>query len=248
VRTTKTDRLIRSFGHDIASGVYLSGASLPSEAELCDRYGASRNVMREVVKVLATKRLIDAQQYRGLYVMPRENWNYLDADVLEWALEAGDKPELITSLIEVRSLIEPMISRWAAERATAVDLVAIESALNEMIEYRRDRGRFMEADIRFHRGVVLATHNVVIQQLSDAISALQRAIFDHTFLADDASMRGTIEQHSRLFDTIRARDPAAAEAACADMVTRTAHRDWTNPEPAVAARQRPKSKKGETIA
>lgn len=237
-RVTKTDHLIRRFGRDIASGTYESGSALPSEAELCERFGASRNVMREVVKVLATKRLIDAQQYRGLFVMPRENWNYLDADVLEWALEPGDNPQLISSLIEVRRLIEPTISRWAAERATAVDLVAIEAALNAMVESQHDRAKFMEADIRFHRAVVLATHNVVIQQLSDAISALQRAIFDHTFLSDAESMLGTIEQHARLAETIRMRNPAAAEEACAEMVSRTAMRDWTNPEsPANAPRE-----------
>jgi GntR family galactonate operon transcriptional repressor len=229
VRTTKTERLIRSFGKDIASGAYEAGSALPSEAELCEKFDASRNVMREVVKVLATKRLIDAQHYRGLFVMPRSNWNYLDADVLEWALEPGDNPELISSLIEVRSLIEPTISRWAAERATAVDLVAIEAALNGMVESRHDRALFMEADIRFHRAVVLATHNVVIQQLSDAISALQRAIFDHTFQSDAKSLRETVEQHARLFETIRLRNPTAAAQACADMVTRTAHRNWTAP-------------------
>ena len=237
-RTTKTERLIRDFGREIASGRYAPGAALPSEAELCTRYDASRNVMREVVKVLATKRLIDAQRYRGLFVMPRENWNYLDADVLEWALAAGDPGALVSSLTEVRRLIEPTISRWAAERATAVDLVVIEAALNEMIARQDDRAAFMEADIRFHRAVVLATHNLVIQQLSDAISALQRTIFDHTYQADSESMQGTIDVHAALFETIRMRNPDAAEKASAAMVTRTASRDWTNPDPAAAKRPR----------
>lgn len=237
-RTTKTERLIRLFGEEIASGAYTPGSALPSEAELCAKYEASRNVMREVVKVLATKRLIDAQRYRGLFVMPRENWNYLDADVLEWALAAGDPGALVSSLTEVRSLIEPTISRWAAERATAVDLVAIESALNEMIARQADREAFMEADILFHRAVVSATHNLVIQQLSDAISALQRTIFDHTFMADTESMQGTIDVHAALFETIRMRNPDAAEKASAAMVTRTASRDWTNPEPGTVRRPR----------
>jgi GntR family galactonate operon transcriptional repressor len=203
---------------------------LPSEAELCERFGASRNVMREVVKVLATKRLIDAQPHRGLFVMPREKWNFLDVDVLAWALEKGDDPQLISSLIEVRSLIEPSISRWAAERATAVDLVAIEASFNEMEANVANRDVFHEADIRFHKAILLATHNVVIQQWSDAISALQRAIFDHTFLSEKRHMELTMREHAELFDAIRRKNPDAAEMACHDMVEHTAGRAKVKPE------------------
>ena len=84
---TKTDRLTQLFGKQIAQGEFEPGSSLPSEAELCERFDTSRNVMREVIKVLSTKRLIDAQRHRGLFVMPSEQWNYLGADVLVWVLE-----------------------------------------------------------------------------------------------------------------------------------------------------------------
>jgi GntR family galactonate operon transcriptional repressor len=226
---TKTERLTRLFGKQIAQGEYEPGSALPSEAELCERFDASRNVMREVVKVLSTKRLIDAQPHRGLFVMPRELWNFLDVDVLAWVLEKGGDPELIGSLVEVRSLIEPAISRWAAERATAVDLVAIESSYNDMDANRDNLAAFHEADIRFHKAILLGTHNVVIQQLSDAISALQRAIFDHTFLADSQHMELTMKEHGALFDAIRRKNPEAAESACHDMVVRTARRARTRP-------------------
>ena len=231
---TKTDRLTRSFGKQIAQGEFEPGSALPSEAELCLRFGASRNVMREVVKVLATKRLIDAQAHRGLFVMPAEQWNYLDADVLEWALEKGTNHELINSLIEVRSLIEPTISRWAAERATAVDLVAIEANYNEMAANRTNVLAFQEADIRFHKAILLATHNVVIQQLSDAVSALQRAIFDYTFISEVKHMDLTMKEHSALFDAIRRKNPEAAEQACHELVVRTAGRARIKPHKASA--------------
>ena len=226
---TKTDRLTRSFGKQIAQGEFEPGSALPSEAELCERFEVSRNVMREVIKVLSTKKLIDAQPHRGLFVMPTEQWNYLDADVLEWALEKGTNPELISSLIEVRSLIEPTISRWAAERATAIDLVAIEASYNEMVANRENLLAFQEADIRFHKAILLATHNVVIQQLSDAVSALQRAIFDYTFLTGVEHMDLTMKEHCDLFDAIRRKNPEAAELACHDMVVRTAGRARIKP-------------------
>ncbi|MBS1210449.1 MAG: dgoR [Proteobacteria bacterium] len=221
---TKTDWLTELFGKQIAQGHYAPGTALPSEADLCVQFDTSRNVIREVIKVLATKKLIDAQRHRGLFVMPQDQWNYLDADVLAWVLEKGANPDLIYSLIEVRGLIEPMISRWAAERATAIDLVAIEANYNEMDSNRNDLPKFNEADIRFHKAILMATHNVVIQQLADAISALQRAIFDRTILADHAHMELTMQEHADLFDAIRRKNPEAAEKACLGMVGRTAER------------------------
>ena len=221
---TKTERIFRLFGKQIAQGEYAPGAALPSEAELCARFEVSRNVMREVIKMLASRRLIDAQPHRGLFVMPGEQWNYLDVEVLEWVLETGVRQDLVQSLIEVRSLIEPTISRWAAERATAVDLVDIEASYNAMVANRTNPAAFHAADIRFHHAVLVAAHNVVIQQLSNAVGALQRTIFDLTFQTGEAHMVLTIREHHELFDAIRRKNPVAAEEASRRMVTRTASR------------------------
>ncbi|WP_296494540.1 FadR/GntR family transcriptional regulator [Rhodoferax sp.] len=223
----KTERLTQLFGKRITQGDYAPGVALPSEADLCEQFGVSRNVIREVVKVLATKRLIDAQRNRGLFVMPAERWNYLDVDVLEWTLEKGSHPSLIRSLIEVWGLIEPIISRWAAERATAVDLVEIEASFNAMAANPSRIDVFHEADIRFHRAVLIASHNVVMQQLSDAVSALQRAIFDVTFVSDTAHMALTIQEHRELFEAIRRKLPDAAEAVSRQMIERTAQRAFS---------------------
>lgn len=221
---TKTERLFRLFGRQIAQGDYAAGSALPSEAELCVHFEVSRNVMREIIKMLSAKRLIDAQPHRGLFVMPSEQWNYLDEDVLAWVLEKGATPQLVSSLIEVRSLIEPTISRWAAERATAVDLVDIEANYNVMAENWQNMDVFQLADIRFHHAVLLASHNVVVQQLSSAVGALQRAIFDFTLDPSPLHMELTVREHEALFDAIRRKNPEAAEEASRRMVTRTAER------------------------
>lgn len=112
------------------------------------------------------KRLIEMKRYRGAFIAPRNQWNYLDTDVLQWVLENDYDPRLISAMSEIRNPVEPAIARWAAERATSSDLAEIESALNDMIANNRDREAFNEADIRYHEAVLQSVHNPVLQQLN----------------------------------------------------------------------------------
>ena len=117
-----------------------------------------------------------------------------------------------------------LIAEFFNAETTAIDLVAIESSYNEMAASRSDPPAFQEADIRFHNAILLATHNVVIQQLSDAISALQRAIFEYTFRTEDEHITRTIQVHQELFEAIRCRNAKAAEEASLHMVLDTERR------------------------
>lgn len=210
---TKTDRLMVTLGRQIVSGKYLPGAALPAEADLCEEFATSRNIIREVFRSLEAKRLIEMKRYRGAFVAPRSQWNFLDSDVLQWALEQDEDPGLIAAMSEVRNLVEPAIARWAAERATSSDLAQIEAALNDMIANNQQRDAFNEADIRYHEAVLASVHNPVLQQLSVAISSLQRAIFERTWMGDEANMPQTLQEHKALFDAIRHQDSNAAEQA-----------------------------------
>lgn len=214
---TKTDRLMVTLGRQIVSGKYLPGAALPAEADLCEEFATSRNIIREVFRSLEAKRLIEMKRYRGAFVAPRSQWNFLDSDVLQWALEQDEDPGLIAAMSEVRNLVEPAIARWAAERATSSDLAQIEAALNDMIANNQQRDAFNEADIRYHEAVLASVHNPVLQQLSVAISSLQRAIFERTWMGDEANMPQTLQEHKALFDAIRHQDSNAAEQAALTM-------------------------------
>lgn len=160
----KTDRIVISLGKQIVSGKYVPGSALPAEAELCEEFETSRNIIREVFRSLMAKRLIEMKRYRGAFVAPRNQWNYLDTEVLQWVLENDYDPRLISAMSEVRNLVEPAIARWAAERATSSDLAEIESALNDMIANNQNRDAFNEADIRYHEAVLQSVHNPVLQQ------------------------------------------------------------------------------------
>lgn len=221
---TKTDRLMVTLGRQIVSGKYLPGAALPAEADLCEEFATSRNIIREVFRSLEAKRLIEMKRYRGAFVAPRSQWNFLDSDVLQWALEQDEDTGLIAAMSEVRNLVEPAIARWAAERATSSDLAQIEAALNDMIANNQQRDAFNEADIRYHEAVLASVHNPVLQQLSVAISSLQRAIFERTWMGDEANMPQTLQEHKALFDAIRHQDSNAAEQAALTMIASSTRR------------------------
>ncbi len=77
----KTDRIVITLGKQIVHGKYVPGSPLPAEAELCEEFATSRNIIREVFRSLMAKRLIEMKRYRGAFVAPRNQWNYLDTDV-----------------------------------------------------------------------------------------------------------------------------------------------------------------------
>ncbi|RWR03349.1 galactonate operon transcriptional repressor [[Pantoea] beijingensis] len=221
---TKTERIILTLGEEIVSGKYVPGAALPSEAELCEQFGTSRNIIREVFRSLIAKRLMEMKRYRGAFVTQRNQWNYLDSDVLQWALAHDHDPRLIAAMNEVRTLVEPQIARWSAERATPGDLAQIENALNDMVKNHLDREAFNQADIRYHEAVLASVHNPVLQQLSVAISQLQRAVFERTYMPDTGNMPKTLEEHKALYDAIRHQDPDAAELAAQSMIASSTQR------------------------
>ncbi len=103
----KTDRIVISLGKQIVSGKYVPGSALPAEAELCEEFETSRNIIREVFRSLMAKRLIEMKRYRGAFVAPRNQWNYLDTEVLQWVLENDYDPRLISAMSEVRNRLNP---------------------------------------------------------------------------------------------------------------------------------------------
>ncbi|MBU6518757.1 MULTISPECIES: FadR/GntR family transcriptional regulator [Pantoea] len=215
---SKTERIIQTLGEEIVAGKYVPGAALPAEAELCERFSTSRNIIREVYRSLMAKRLMEMKRYRGAFVTSRNQWNYLDSDVLQWALAHDHDPRLIAAMNEVRVLVEPQIARWSAERATSTDLAAIEQAYNEMVANHLNRDAFNDADIRYHEAVMASVHNPVLQQLNVAISQLQKAVFAQTYMADSGNMPRTLAEHKALFDAIRHQDGDAAEQAAKAMI------------------------------
>lgn len=207
-------QIVKALAERILNDEISPGSALPPEGELCAHYNVSRGALREAVKVLSTKGLVVARPRVGTTVRPRDDWNLLDADLLDWSMELHPNPEIVLSLIEARQVIEPAAARFAASRAEADDIAPIEEAYRAM-QRAKDAGDFVtfnEADIAYHQALLRASKNAVFQQLSNTIgTALAYSFRLTTERARDPG--ASIANHGEVIVCIRERDPAGAYAA-----------------------------------
>jgi DNA-binding FadR family transcriptional regulator len=195
----------------VLSGALPEGATLDLpglQAEL----GVSLTALRESLKVLTAKGLVDARQKRGTFVRPRSDWNLLDPDVLRWQFSAVAEPALLMrSLDEVRGIIEPAAVRLAALRRTDEDLAGLDAALAAMSKADDSRSA-VDADLAFHRALLVATHNELLERMQTVLESALAARDQLVHGTEDAS-DDPVPSHQAVLDAVRAQDPGAAEAA-----------------------------------
>ena len=199
-------------GEAIVAGRYPVGATLPAEPLLCEAFGVSRTVVREAVKSLAAKGLLVAGPKVGTRVLPADNWNWFDPDVVAWQTHAGLTRDFLRDLQELRRVIEPAAVRMAAERASARDITEIEAAYAGMKAAIEHGGDYVASDLKFHQGLLRAGGNRLMVQMSKAIGALLRTSFEvSTTLLDGPA--SSLPLHRAVLDAVIAHRPEAAERA-----------------------------------
>lgn len=174
----------------------------------------SLTALREAIKVLMAKGLLDARQKRGTFVRRRDEWNVLDSDVIRWRHQSGDAVGVQRDLAEVRSAIEPTAASLAARRRTDEDVLALEEALAAMEEARGGSAHdSASADLRFHQALLDATHNELFAQMSVFV---EPALVIRDELVHGHEVTDPVPSHRRVVDAVIAQEPsAAAEAALA---------------------------------
>lgn len=222
----------RAIASDICADVFPVGAFLPTENELGPRYGVSRTVIRESLKILESKGLVRGRSRVGTIVCPKEEWNILDQQVLEWMGPRIFELDLLKCVLDARRAIEPFAAEFAAERATVQDVAEIERAWEQMRDAEGDVVLFTEADVAFHAGLLKASHNQVFMQLASIIRAALELSLHASNEAVDA--RGeAVGIHKELVEALRMRDTAAARD-CSHRMLDLAARDL-----AIAIRKHP---------
>jgi DNA-binding FadR family transcriptional regulator len=163
--------VVENLGSRIVCGDLRPGDPFPNEADLGREFGASRSVIREAVKSLAAKGLLESRTRTGIRVLAASHWNLLDLDVLGWRYGAMEPHAFFRELFEIRRMIEPEASSLAAERASAeeIDVIAKAFAVMATAEAGRTTEAAIMADLDFHRAILSAAHNDLILQMGKLI-------------------------------------------------------------------------------
>lgn len=199
-------------GEAIVTGRYAVGHTLPPEPMLCEEIGVSRTVIREAVKSLIAKGLLVTGPKVGTRVLNEEQWNWFDPDVVAWQSRAGLSREVLRDLQELRRVVEPAAVRFAAERATAQDITEIEAAYAGMKRSIEEGGDYVSNDLRFHQGLLRASHNRMVAQMGKALGALLRTSFEISTTRPDGPAL-SLPLHRAVLDAIVARSAPKAERA-----------------------------------
>ncbi len=178
----------------------------------------SLTVLREAIKVLAVKGLLDARQKRGTFVRAREHWNLLDGDVIKWRGDAGDAPAVLGDLAELRAIMEPAAASLAARRRDENDLSELDAALVAM-RVATDPEAEAAADLRWHRALLRATHNEMLAQLEFAIVPGLRL---HNALVHETGPADPVPSHALVVDAIRTGDGDHAATALTALLHKAA--------------------------
>ena len=199
-------------GEAIVAGRYAVGASIPPEPVLCQELGVSRTVVREAVKSLIAKGLMTTGPKVGTRVLSEDHWNWFDPDVIIWQSKAGLTPEFLRDLQDLRRVVEPAAMRLAAERATAQDIAEVEAAYAGMKHAVEHGGDYVTHDLRFHQGLLRASRNRMLVQMSKALGALLRTSFEISTRRKDGPSH-SLPLHRAVLDAVIAHQPDEAEIA-----------------------------------
>lgn len=205
-------QVIYDLGCRILAGQVEPGSALPQEWTLCEEMGVSRTVVREAIKSLAAKGLVESRPKRGTIVRPARSWNYLDAEVLDWQAEADVDGHHLSHLTEFRQTIEPAAAAMAAERATEEQLASIVAAYDEMEGSADSVKAFLAADLTFHVEILHATGNPFFAPVANVISvSLESSLRVTNRQAEDNA--ASIPVHRKVMKAICDRKPTRAQAA-----------------------------------
>ncbi len=211
--------LAAGIGMRILDGTYPPGALLPNEAEWGRIFQASRTAVREAIKTLNAKGLLVSRPKIGSRVEPRERWNLLDRDVMDWHCAAMDKTAFLRSLQEVRRILEPGTAELAARRRTSEQLDALHAAIEGM-RSAESAEAMVEPDVRFHLGLIAAANNELLAPFGIIIEQALANLFRYTS-RHNAKPQQVVPMHEDVVKAIAAQDAAAARKAMAFLLDDT---------------------------
>ncbi len=216
-------QMARELGRRIVASNYEPGQLIEDEATLAQRYQVSRSVVRDAVKILVGKGLLEVRRGIGTRVRDRMEWGLLDDDVLAWHQSAPPQAQFLRQLTELRMMIEPKAARWAAERGTDEELASIASAQKRMESENGSIDDFVSADAHYHRAILRAAHNEFLGMFEGVIYCALLESIRHTN-SDPRDNKNSLPYHASVTQAILQRSAGSAEKAMDLLLEETRHR------------------------
>src|ERR1700733_1526401 len=210
VRTSRLyEQIVQQIEDSILKGTLKAGDQLPSERELALKFGVSRTAVREAVKALHEKGLVEAYSGRGTFITDGTTEAVRQSINLMMRIDQTEGSE---NLAEVRQILEPEIAALAATRIQEPQLVLMREAFTVMNDALKDPDAYIEADLDFHLALAEAAENPLILSLLDSIVGLLHEQRIRIFFEDGGPQHGQYH-HARILAAIERRDAEASRAA-----------------------------------
>lgn len=203
-------------GVRIVSGQLRPGEALPREEALAEEMDVSRTALREAMRVLSAKGLVEARPKVGTRVREERYWHQLDADVLAWRCASMPPADFVQKLAQMREIFEPAAATFAARRRDAAQLKALETAYLAM-EAAHNSDEWAQADLQFHEAVLVATNNELMISLFSVVETALGSYFVQS-ARKSGDFKYSLPYHQQVFEAIRKRQPEAARDAMQKMI------------------------------
>ncbi|MEO6012693.1 MAG: FadR/GntR family transcriptional regulator [Devosia sp.] len=214
-----TARVVEDLGLAIVSGRQPIGSLLPGDGDLIERYGVSRTVLREALKTLSAKGLVQAKAGTGTRVSEQSDWNLFDPNLLIWHARIGFTPAFLSHLAEMRLALEPEAAALAAHRRSDAQAAALVGFVERMGREGNSPHDFVQADLDFHLGVAEAAGNPFFLSISTLIEVALVAMLRISSPAEDVErLRFSISEHLAVAQAIEAKDAETARRTMARVV------------------------------
>lgn len=213
-------RVVEDLGLRILDGTYPVGEAIPTEPVLMADLKVSRTVLREAVKILIAKGLLESRTKAGTLVRQRRAWNMLDATMLRLYCQMVDYSDFAQHFQQLRLIIEPEAACLAARERSGDQLLAIEAAFEGMAS-AHDVESWTEADLAFHQSILEATGNPFIIPLGSLIHTALQTLLYHS-ATESTDPFESLAVHKPVLEAIRKRDEQGARAAMVALLDNTA--------------------------
>src|ERR1700712_492253 len=212
------DSVVQRWGGDIVPGALPPGSRIVAD-EAASKRGVSRTVVREAVRVLDSMGLITVRRRVGITVLPEEHWNSFDRNIIRWRLAGPDRLAHLQSLSELRSAIDPLAARLAADHASPEQCGELTAAVIGMSATARaaNADSYLGHDSNFHRTLLLASGNPMLAGLAEVVVEVLAGRTRHSLMPAVAEPEA-VRLHGVVASAVQARDGVAAEAAMRDIV------------------------------